>query len=61
MEDTIPSLGGKAGLWQMMESTLQIGEALANDEKSSSRDTGAPLYFDSEFAAQMPELMRLSS
>jgi len=46
MEDTIPSLGGRAGLWQMMESSLQIGEALANDEKSSSRDAGAPMYFD---------------
>ncbi len=42
----------------MMESSLQIGEALANDEKSSSRDAGAPMYFDSKPPVQIHGLTR---
>ena len=50
MGDSIPNFD-KASLWQMMESSVQIAEALANDEESSSRDAELPLYFDSECSA----------
>ena len=46
-DDSVPSLGGKAALWNMMESTLTAGKALANDETSDD-DKTVPVYFDSE-------------
>ncbi|KAL5525905.1 hypothetical protein ACEPAG_7243 [Sanghuangporus baumii] len=45
-EDSIPSIGGKAALWNMMESTLLAGLALVNDEGSGSGSKGTPVYFD---------------
>ena len=48
-EDSIPSLGGKAALWSMMESTLLAGLALVNDESGDSKPNGIPLYFDRTF------------
>ena len=48
-EDSIPSVGGKAALWNMMESTLLAGLALANDESSGSGSKGMPVYFDRKF------------
>ena len=47
-DDSIPSLGGNAALWNMMEGTLSAGKALANDE-SSQGDKSVPVYFDCKF------------
>lgn len=44
-DDSVPSLGGKAALWDMLEGTLMTGLALANDG-SSDDDTSMPVYFD---------------
>ena len=43
-DDSIPSLHGKASLWNMMESTLFATRALADDEARGGK--GIPVYFD---------------
>ena len=48
-EDAIPSLGGKAALWSMMESTVLAGRAIANDVGGGSNKRNPPVYFDREF------------
>ncbi|EJD06808.1 Zn-dependent exopeptidase [Fomitiporia mediterranea MF3/22] len=45
-EDAIPSLGGKAALWNMMESTLLASLALVNDANSDIGSKNSPVYFD---------------
>lgn len=45
-DDSIPSLGGKAALWNMAESALYTGKALVDDQ--SSDNGGIPAYFDSK-------------
>ena len=46
-DDSIPSLVGKAALWNMMESALYTGKALVNDQ--STDNSGTPVYFDSKY------------
>lgn len=48
-EDAIPSLGGKAALWSMMESTLLAGLAIVDDESDGSNAKGSPVYFDRKY------------
>ncbi|TDL26147.1 Zn-dependent exopeptidase [Rickenella mellea] len=43
-KDSIPSLGGKAALWNMLESSLLAGKALVDDEGTGGG--GSAVYFD---------------
>ncbi|KAH8119687.1 Zn-dependent exopeptidase [Phellopilus nigrolimitatus] len=45
-EDTIPSLGGKAALWNMMESTFLAGLALIEEDDKTAGEESTPVYFD---------------
>ncbi|THH09454.1 hypothetical protein EW145_g2012 [Phellinidium pouzarii] len=45
-DDSIPSLGGKSALWNMMESTLLAGLAIVNDEGTEADYKSLPVYFD---------------
>ena len=42
-DDSIPSLGGRAPLWSMMETTLAVAKTLGYKYESGG---GVPAYFD---------------